>query len=525
MNRALYLWWLCAGSWTVLALTNLCGCLPDSGILNGAAILAPEMTETTVTGTLTEGEPSAVNVSASVAEVGRTITGVVVDLSQIGGLTRQGLTQSHTSHWTFTGTLTPAVAGVRTVTFTAYDDAGAKSTATASIQVISTSSPLPPASHGSNGIGTKIPLGQSASLSSSDIGKVYVPSRYGGQLTLSGANLQLIYTDGSDLQEDIVSQLSHGGLASSAVAQGNPCSYTVPQGKPGWYYVRLKQKTSGTVSSSFVETGQASYRPWNGWWWAWNPTGGPTLYDAGGPLDKYDQIYKTDAQGWAADNETGGSWWWGHCWGWAIASILLPEPLPATRNGMAFTLDDMKGLYSNVADDNPYVDQGLSLSDIPAGPPTGRVGEDVDAYCDEVYRILRTCIREDNVPILSDMRVSDSTSADRAGEVWNQAIYRYAASFSEAPGGDESLAQIDMQVWANYDLSPPPTNNTKDRSEQYVYQLEFDQQGMVIPNSPRQNWISTSHFAPRDLHRVTGSPWAPKNPYLTKAHIDGLYAR
>jgi hypothetical protein len=483
--------------------------------------MAPSITGATIQGTLRLGERGSVSISTAVAEQGGKVTGVVANLSQIGGMPRQGLTQSHDGRWTFTGTVTPDLAGACTVTLTAYDEAGATSMVSLSIDVAgSSAAPATPAPVGAGG---KIPLGWSAGLSGQDIGKVYIPSGYGGQLTLGGANVQLIYTDGSDLGPETVSRLSNGGLAGSVVAEGNPCSYAVPQGKSGWYYVRMAQNGSGTITSSFVESGQASYRPWNGWWWAWNPSGGPTLYDAGGPLAKYDQVCGTKAQDWAAGNETGGAWWWGHCWGWAIASILLPEPQPATANGVAFSMDDMKGLYSNVADDDPFVDQGLSIDDIPSGPPTSSPGEEVDAYCDDVYRIVRTCIRDDRVPVLSDMRVAGS-AADRAEEVWNQAIYKYTASFREAAGADdEHVVEIDMRVSSNYDLSPPPTDNTTDREEQYVYQLEFDAEGYVIPNSAKQNWISTSHFAPHDLHRVTGSAWAPGNPYLTKARIDGLY--
>lgn len=515
--------WLLAG-FLLAILACAGGCPSDTPFVPGTDLVAPNFTDVFAYGALVQGQSGTVSVSATVVGLASPVNSVTADLSSIGGVAGQPLVRATGNFWTFAGVVTPPDGGIRTVAFTAVDAAGLSSSATTKISVGFNGT-----SGSGDGGGTpdgnpsvrKNPLGQSTDVSSSILAEVYVPSRYGGQLTINGAGVQLIYTDGTDLRSNTTGQVT--GLTGPVVAEGDPCSYAVPQNRPGWYYIRLAGGASATISSTFVETGQASYRPWNGWWWAWNPSGGPTLYDAGGPFEKYDRVYGTKAQSWAMTNETGGAWWWGHCWGWSIASILLPEPQATTKNGVRFSADDMKGLYSALADDDPYIDQDLSIEDIPAGPPTANSGEPVDAYCDDVYRIVRTCVREDRVQVQGDLRAA-STSSDRAEEIWNQAIYKYAATFSEAPGaGDEHVVQIDMQVWSNYDLKPPPTDNSLDRNEEYVYQLEFDAQGQVIPKSSKQNWISTSHFAPGELHRLTGSPYSPANPYLTRARIDGLY--
>lgn len=369
----------------------------------------------------------------------------------------------------------------------------------------------------------KNPLGQSTRFTGRTIGKVYVPTSDGGQLRLSGGDIQLFYTDGSDLQSGVAAQIYLGDLNGSMVAQGDPCSYDVPSGKAGWYYMQIAGSVSATVTSSFEEDGQASYRPWNGWWWPFVSSSGPTLYDFGGPLDKYDSIYSTSARDWDASNESNGQGWWGHCWGWSIAAILIPVPQAVTKNGVSFTQDDMKGLYTQLADSDPYFDATLSVSFIPPGPPTSSPGEDVDAYCDDLYRILHASIRQDGVPVQSDMR-AQATPPDRVDEVWNQAIYKYTATFIEAPGqNNERIVQIDMVVSSNADFYPPPTTYTDDRVEEYVYQLEFDTQGQLVRGSPAQNWISASHYPPHDLYRLTGSPWTGNNPWVTKTKVDGLY--
>ena len=237
-------------------------------------------------------------------------------------------------------------------------------------------------------------------------------------------------------------------------------------------------------------------------------------------------VTPTHARSWEASNDTASgsaSSWFGHCWGWSIASILMSQPQSATKNGISFSRDDMEGLYTELADNDPYVDQSLTVWYIPPGPPTSSLGQDVDAYCDDLYRILRTSIREDRVPVQSDMRVV-ATPPSRSVEVWNQAIYKYSSSFSEAPGtNNERLIRIDMDVWSNNDNHGPPTDDTGDRHEEYIYQLEFDATGQVIANSSQQNWISASHYPPHDLLRLTGTPWNAKNPEVTKARVDQLY--
>ncbi len=231
----------------------------------------------------------------------------------------------------------------------------------------------------------------------------------------------------------------------------------------------------------------------------------------------------THARQWEEANEGTGEYWFGHCWGWSIASIMVPVPQSTVRNGVFFTVDDMKGLYTELADNDPYFDPSLSVSYIPATAPTSKLGQDIDQYCDDLYRILRTSIREDGVAVQSDMRAI-ATPPDLSDEVWNQAIYKYSSSWREVPGSnDERQVEIDMDVYSNFGPWPPPTDYTDDRHEEFVYRLEFDSQGQVIANSPNQNWVYASHYPPHDLYRLTGTPWEAKNPYVTRDLVDGLY--
>lgn len=99
--------------------------------------------------------------------------------------------------------------------------------------------------------------------------------------------------------------------------------------------------------------------PWSGWWWPMLDRPGtatPHLYDAGGPLDKFDRFVA------ATTGRSPGTrdWeyqhmrvidpdksWWGHCNGWAAAAVLEPEPVRAVeRGGVRFGVGDQKGLLS-----------------------------------------------------------------------------------------------------------------------------------------------------------------------------------
>ncbi len=498
---------LAASCLLATSLCFVCDCSSNLSLL-GAGSDALGISDVTFEGVLLPGEQTLVAVSATVTATRNAIRSVIADLSQIGGPTIHLREDAATGRYAWAGLVTPDLAGLRQVFISATDAAGTTALSILSIRV---------------GFGEledmrTVPLGYGTDLAVEDTGRVYVPSQFGGVLTVSGAEVQLIYTDGSESNLP-----TDPGVAGLVVAQGNPCSYTVPKGKQGWYYILLAQNSPATVTSSYVETGEADYRPWNGWWWPWNPGYGATLYDAGGCLDKYDRVYGTNARAWAMANEVGGQWWWGHCWGWSIASILLTEPQATTRNGISFTQDEMKGLYTALADNTPYTDPDLTVDYIPPGPPTSGLGEDIDGYCDELYRILRICVRDNRVPLQTDMRV-DAAPPARGDEVWNHAIYKYQADFRESPDlGNERIVEIDVQVWANSDLTPPPIPLTGDRYEEYVIQLEFDDQGEPVADSPNQNWISASHYPPHDLTTVTGSPYTSHNPYLTKARIDGLY--
>jgi hypothetical protein len=100
----------------------------------------------------------------------------------------------------------------------------------------------------------------------------------------------------------------------------------------------------------------AARAPWSGWWWPANDVvGGPRLFDADGPLARYDKLSSAvgktspSAAEWErAEIRFSGLSWAGHCNGWAAASLLEPEPTTErVVNGVTFSVADQKGLLTS----------------------------------------------------------------------------------------------------------------------------------------------------------------------------------
>jgi len=411
------------------------------------------------------------------------------------------------------GSLTFAPSSLAPGVYTVYLSQGACETVPVTVNVV--------------GI-VKIPLGDSATLQPFTVGKLFLPSKYGGSNTLSGANVELYYTDGSDLDVTKASQLIQGQLATSMVAQGNPCIYQVPNDASGWYYVKTTSPGTVTVTSDFWETGQAATKPWNGWYWPTSSNVPPNLYSSGGPLDKYDQVYGTATRGWEEVNNAGGSNWWGHCWGWSLASILVPAPQARTSsNNVQFTADDMKGLYTELADIKNFdKNDDFSLSGMPAVTPIPDLGDQADPWCGVFHTTLRNNLRRFQNPAQSNLRDNDGNDPT---QVWNHAIWKYETQMLEAPGGDETFVRHRTRTYANSDGRPPPTNDTDDRENIYTYDLQYAN-GDIVVGSSKQNWISARNvkvnpdriFIPWNLYWIKGSSWVSANSGVTKQKVDGL---
>lgn len=422
----------------------------------------------------------------------------------------------------------------------------------------------------------KIPLGDSANLSKFIIGKVYVPTKWGGDLELAGSNIELFYTDGSDLDCDIAIKIYNGQLDSNRVAQGSPCTYTVPQDKHKWYYAKITNTSATAISATFKQFASATPRPWNFYWWASKgdyirePKAGGNgtadsqkqagsddvqvvaqgnavsaggdiilsgndgdlqsanspddekrillnLFDSGAALAKYDTVYSTTAQSWESTNGQGSAEWHGHCLGAAMASILLSQPTPTGASGL--TKDELEGLWSELGEKSSIYTIPDGFGGCPAGPPSAGA-DGTDAYAGQWHRRMEQYIKGSSVALQSNLRSESGSSS----AVWNHAVWKYDAQYEEAPGDNEKVVQITVDLAANEDRTPP-TNDTNDRKITYVYIIEYKSDGTVNESAGANDWVSVgdeASFAPSNLLRVTGASWGGNNPHVTETKVRGV---
>lgn len=105
--------------------------------------------------------------------------------------------------------------------------------------------------------------------------------------------------------------------------------------------------------------GKAKKIPWFGHWWPMNDDLNPNIYDANGPLEKYDDFVKksggqSKAVSWEKSNHFRDPKstledrdWAGHCNGVAAAGVLETEPTKQkSKNGISFSVGDQKGLMT-----------------------------------------------------------------------------------------------------------------------------------------------------------------------------------
>ena len=404
----------------------------------------------------------------------------------------------------------------------------------------------------------KIPLGGTAVLPEMAVGKVYIPTRFGGTLSLSGGDLELYYSSGVDLTDGAAELIAHGEYNSYLVESGSPCNREIPLDEYGWYYVRARSAPSTAITALFMQTAESPERPWNFYWWPYKcdyiyeiKSGGngvadstavsgsddvqviepgsavaggqeivnagydgilqtacppdsketiqtfDNLYDAGGALEKYDSIFGTNA----LQEET-------------------KVPIyPIARHFGGAELDGWEGhciggALASIFLNQPEPAPGVSLSQDELeglwieifNNPWGALYEEIMNGCPAGPPISgaddtdKYCGGFHNVLEVGLKTNEKALLSNLRGEgaspepVWNHAVWKYKSLFSEAPGGDEHLVEILTNIYANKDHEPP-TNGTEDRECVYKYIVLYDSDGEVLVESNMNDWISVSGSA------------------------------
>jgi len=363
----------------------------------------------------------------------------------------------------------------------------------------------------------KIPLGGGESGKGDGATyKIYVPTRWGGTLTVTDTTgkVGLYYPD------------PQTNIASPKAVN----EYEVPLDKHGWYYVKHHGEGSFTIENTFVQEGEADKRPWNFWYYpylryTYLENGRPkmNLYNPGGVLDKYDQIFQTESRRYEEEHYSTtdpDKFWWGHCLGGAIASILLGQPEAVVYSGQSFNQEEMEGLVIKLA--NTYnVDGEILAGPIPSiKPESGK--DDTDEFADDFHVGLVNYLRipKERKSLYSNLRDPKVRIPEA---VWNHAIYKYKSVMQEAKEGEESIIKITTTINANADVFP--SDNIVDRIEKYVYKLKYKPNGEIDDKFIGQDWISASGFTPGKLSLITGCRFdnnRSNNPYVRKENVEKL---
>jgi hypothetical protein len=340
-------------------------------------------------------------------------------------------------------------------------------------------------------LGSKLPLGGSAGPAAADsCYKTYIPDRFGGVFN--------------------VTPDAAGTLKDLRGPDGKPFANNTDTGKDkfGWYTFRVTGKNFN-VSNTFAQTGTADTVPWNFWYFPYNPTNPATglrLYDNPGAYTKFDTTYTlgTDSFDWEVANHKQGAavGWAGHCWGAALASIILKQPAAFG----AYTEDDLEGISSDFFDNFGGTKVSpTSIGIFPVTVPTAADTDDVDPYVDEFHIALRNMLRDQKKAVLIDLRQSGGAGA---AEVWNQGCYTYTAQMRETPtAAGDSLTQKIREIEitntfvcnSDFLLSSVSAGNPKDaprnrREQESKYILIYATDGEVDPNGSlagvKQNWMT-----------------------------------
>ncbi len=406
---------------------------------------------------------------------------------------------------------------------------------------------------------------------------VYVPTRFGGVLTVKSTSGKVQTIKGPDGRE-----------RKNGEEVGND--------KHGWYTFKVAEPEKDkpyTVETTFVQAAQSTRQPWNFYYWPtksdaihepWaggnarvdtmstvgddelvaQPGGyiapgqdivraGPngiletpvapgddstwfpneyddltwrgkdgTIYATPSPMLKYDQIFHSQARAWEAANSQNRDIqrWPGHCLGGAVASILLNEPIPAPGSGM--TKDELKALWAELGENHYNHRIGDYATDIPPGPP--RPGFDVtDRFVPRFHAVLEQHIRGQKQNLLGNLRGFPPRGT--ANEVWNQGIGKYVATYHAVPGKGERSVRMEVEIHANSG-SCLNGDDDKPRVCKYEYILVYGLDGKVDETNPAlADWVSVggeAMFAPLNLLEVVQTTWQGHNPYITEANVRAL---
>ncbi len=258
-------------------------------------------------------------------------------------------------------------------------------------------------------------------------------------------------------------------------------------------------------------------KPWNGYWWpTWDGgmiTGVATqdrvphliLYpDWDGffaPFDKYSLAWDLDPRGELWEWEYTYHYipdapnWYGHCNGWAAASIYEPEPAAGEMNGIYFRVGDKKAILTEMHQS----DVGTTYGYDPENPTASISPELFHATLVQHLKVLGKGI---------------VVERDPSEQVWNYPCYGYEMSWTDTG----NYRNYTTKCYFSKDFVHPDTTDTLYNTQTYTYRFRIENDEITA-----SEWTGdtvTTH--PQFIWDVTGR--ASTNPYLDSDRVSAVMA-
>ncbi len=253
------------------------------------------------------------------------------------------------------------------------------------------------------------------------------------------------------------------------------------------------------------DSAQLPYQAWNGHWWPFvdaamatgranKPYGVPYTDWEGffAPFDKYNLALgeppREDLWTWelqwhgTPEDPEDPDWadWYGHCNGWAAASVMEIEPnVPGEYNGIYFRVGDKKALLTEAH-------QGDAARVFPENPLVEPISPVL------FHTTLVEFIKNLAKPIIIE--------TSPGPQVWNFPCYRYEMTWTDVG----STRQVTTVVYLGRDMESPDSTSTYVRRNTYEYDLEMDGETIITGT-----WQSESrpHFMWEPVARYSANPY------------------
>ncbi len=378
----------------------------------------------------------------------------------------------------------------------------------------------------------KLPLGKSVSGNKRPgLFRVYVPTRDGGELTISttAGTVEVRDPQGNPAKD----------ASGRTVAPGREVKFEVPFDVFGWYGIVVDGAASYTLSSKFTIRGAAKDAdgsplvPWHFYYFAYTKV---HQWGASHPAVKYQIRFGGSAGDWektnfwqsevtrgdagldghgitpeacAEKNRRSGTKytvencsWWGHCDAAATASAIFKKVPSAS----GFEPIDLQWMVTEICMRHFDLRCEFHLGDGTRQHPSNKDkaeaagGQNVDRDVGRFHAALVRMVKRLEQPLVADFRAFVENPDE---EVWNQLLYKFEATVEQAeddgPGANEEetarCVLVKNRLTANADneqlarANGDPESDQKGWIRDCHYVICFDGSGNVDVHNPKNNYI------------------------------------